>query len=1132
MPGFSEIRVLAENSYCSQQESGLKNCITKEFDLFCSRWPCFGFMLRYFSFLFFALFIARAPLSAQSGNACEVKAILSPANNDTTIYGSNVIYFSSASLNATEHELNINGYTFTNTATTGWVIEPGLSIVRLIARNGNCADTVIIHIFCVGTFPSSNDNPRRVFGTPQSSQEIKSFVKLNSGGYLLSGDRTYFAGDFRPRGLVIKTNENGCIEWGRIFHGGPDVHVTHATESEDGAIYVASRFFEISSVLHKLDQQGQRIWSKVLTNSDGNQFIIKGIVSMPDGGIVIMLHTWYTVHRTLVRLDSNGEIVWQKTLDFQAEAFGRTEDLLYKDGAIYLSGEIIIEPNPFHYSFLAKFNSETGDKIWMKNYERPNGTVNLNNMIDADSIIVMAIQGPTGVTNMASIGGYMAVDSSGEVKHALMLAREHTPNPLVAPYNTHKTSIVKSGNSFYIQSFGTHQLSLQPLISHASTIARLDSTFRPRWVESTSGVGAIIFSHSAQAVNSGIAIAGNENAPGILGDRRSVIFSYKVIDTAGSNPAGYCYRPGDELLAFPQTFSYTPDNAMRTIPGDFQVSNSNVPIDPLYPETRILCPSYVDSCSYLKITGPLEICNLSNTYTYRTHKNKACGQPTIWQSPDGAELVNKTDTTLTLRFTRFGRFVIYGNNPMSCSPVKDSIVVDAVSKTPPLDLGEDKELCPQNSLMLRAGPSYLQYRWQDGSADSNFVVQQPGEYWVEVSDSCGNILKDTIIIDAAPPVPLSIGPDRFKCNNDTLRIEAPAGFMNYTWGPDYNIIEDATTSIIVNPSVDTSYTLMVEASAGCFGYDTIHVKVSHSPSINLGPDTSICQGDSVVFDAGPGFESYSWNSSPGAQQFSTRNAGIYTLEATTSLGCRSTDTVVVNQVFPLPVVQFTNDPVLCEGETAILTPGSSFMSYTWNNGTHGNFLEVSSPGTYSVEVMDANGCKGYGTTTIERIQPLPTGFLPADTQICSYGSIQLQPTKNFENYSWSNGSIARELTVTAPGIYWLDVTDNQNCIGRDSVLVSLKQCLEGFFVPTAFTPNGDGLNDEFRPLIFGDIVRYKFVVFNRWGQIVFSSEDPAKGWNGRMNGIFQNSDVYVWTCHFQLLDMPARTERGTVSLIR
>lgn len=1089
-------------------------------------------MIRHFSLLLITLIGSCISLSAQSGNACDVKAILSPYSNDTIIYGQTSLYFTNASENATEHELSFNGWSFPNIGSIGWTIEPGLTVVRLIAKNGQCADTVILHIFCVGTFPSAQDNPRRVYGTNQSAQEIKSFVNLSSGGYLMSGDRIYHNGDHNPRGLAIKTNANGCIEWGRVFHGSSFVRNTHALESVDGAFYFVSKYFEISSVLHKLDQQGQRLWSKTLINSDGHQFVVKGIVTMPDGGVAILLHTWYTNPRTIVRLNDQGEIVWQKTLDFQGEAYGRTEDLLYKDGAIYLSGEIIIEPNPYHFSFLAKFDSETGERIWLRKYERLSGSVNLNNMVDADSMIVLAIQGPTGVTNMASIGGYLAVDTSGEIKHSQMLAREYTPSTFVGPYSTGKTSIVKSGNSFYIQSVGTHSLSLQPLISHASTIARLDAHFTPRWAESTSGVNAIIFSVAAKAPNSGIAIAGNEYASGILSDNLTVKFTYKSIDTSGSNPAGYCYRQGDELFSFTQHFSSSLDYTMTTVPASFQVFNADAPIEAFYPETRMMCPTYVDSCSYLKITGPVEVCNLSDTYTYRTHKNKACGQPTVWQSPEGAELVNQTDSTITVRFTRFDRFVIYGNNPLSCSPVKDSIVVEAVSKTPPLDLGEDKELCLQNSLTLRAGPSFLQYRWQDGSTDSNFVVQQPGEYWVEVSDSCGNWLKDTILIEAAPPVPVSIGPDRFKCNNDTLRIEAPDGFLSYAWGPNYNIIENATTHIVVNPGIDTIYTLMVEASPGCFGYDTIHVQVSISPPVFLGPDTSFCQGDSVVFDAGPGFVSYSWNSSPGAQQFSVRNAGTYILEATTTQGCLSTDTVVVNQVFPLPVVHFANDPILCEGETAILTPGSNFANYTWNNGTHGDFVEVSSPGTYSVEVMDGNGCRGYGTTTIERIQPLPTGFLPADTQICSYGSLQLQPTMNFENYSWSNGSIARELTVTAPGTYWLQVTDNQNCIGRDSILVTLKQCLEGFFVPTAFTPNGDGLNDEFRPLIFGDIIQYKFVVFNRWGQVVFSSEDPTRGWNGRLNGIYQNSDVYVWTCHYKLQDMPARTERGTVNLIR
>ena len=86
--------------------------------------------------------------------------------------------------------------------------------------------------------------------------------------------------------------------------------------------------------------------------------------------------------------------------------------------------------------------------------------------------------------------------------------------------------------------------------------------------------------------------------------------------------------------------------------------------------------------------------------------------------------------------------------------------------------------------------------------------------------------------------------------------------------------------------------------------------------------------------------------------------------------------------------------------------------------------------------------------------------------------------------------------MNQPGTYWLGVTANGGCPGRDSVVVTPKTCLTGFYMPSAFTPNHDGKNDLFKPVIGGVALQYKLTIYNRWGQVVFSSGDPAKGWDG------------------------------------
>jgi gliding motility-associated-like protein len=143
----------------------------------------------------------------------------------------------------------------------------------------------------------------------------------------------------------------------------------------------------------------------------------------------------------------------------------------------------------------------------------------------------------------------------------------------------------------------------------------------------------------------------------------------------------------------------------------------------------------------------------------------------------------------------------------------------------------------------------------------------------------------------------------------------------------------------------------------------------------------------------------------------------------------------------------------------------------------------------------------------------------------------LKPVGNFKSYSWSTGATTPGIIILQPGKYLLSVTDSNNCTGIDSVLVSLANCKLGF-MPTAFTPNGDGLNDLLRPLLGGTILKYQFMVVNRSGQIVFQTTDPAKGWDGKFKGALQSNDIYVWTCTYQLAGESIMNRKGTVALLR
>jgi gliding motility-associated-like protein len=100
------------------------------------------------------------------------------------------------------------------------------------------------------------------------------------------------------------------------------------------------------------------------------------------------------------------------------------------------------------------------------------------------------------------------------------------------------------------------------------------------------------------------------------------------------------------------------------------------------------------------------------------------------------------------------------------------------------------------------------------------------------------------------------------------------------------------------------------------------------------------------------------------------------------------------------------------------------------------------------------------------------------------------------------------------------------------MVILSKDCMSGLYVPTAFTPNGDGKNDVFRPLLFGNVSQYRLTVYNRWGEVVYQTTEPQKGWDGKVAGIQQAPNVFIWTCTYQLEGEAVQNRKGSVTLIR
>ncbi|NOT51230.1 MAG: T9SS type B sorting domain-containing protein [Chitinophagaceae bacterium] len=161
-----------------------------------------------------------------------------------------------------------------------------------------------------------------------------------------------------------------------------------------------------------------------------------------------------------------------------------------------------------------------------------------------------------------------------------------------------------------------------------------------------------------------------------------------------------------------------------------------------------------------------------------------------------------------------------------------------------------------------------------------------------------------------------------------------------------------------------------------------------------------------------------------------------------------------------------------------------------------------------------------------------SGFLPLQITKCVNLYEELKPTMTFAKYLWSTGATTATIKIVNPGLYWLEVTDVTGCSGRENIWVTTKSCMNAVYIPSAFTPNNDGKNDIFKPLVDGKLLQYSFKIYDRWGQLVMQTTDPAKGWNGKRSGVDQDTNIYVWICTYQLEGEPAKTEKGTFLLMR
>lgn len=543
----------------------------------------------------------------------------------------------------------------------------------------------------------------------------------------------------------------------------------------------------------------------------------------------------------------------------------------------------------------------------------------------------------------------------------------------------------------------------------------------------------------------------------------------------------------------------------------------------------------------ITLTG---ISNYSNNISYNW------APPTLVSNPTGK--VTKAYPVVNTTFSLTGR---WGNNCVANASLPITVKPLAVPHA-----GPGGAFCfSQGSTQLSAsgGDSY---QWSPATGLNNATIPNPVAtpsvttlYTVYASvNGCSKKRTDTVRVIVRPLPPINLVDDTLICSIDTIQLTA-GGTGNFTWSPNYNINTLTGPGISISPDVPTTYYTTLTDGFGCISHDTVFVDVKQFVTIDAGNDTLICRTDAIRLNTTSDALHYSWfpslylSSDTAKRPIATPLVDNITYTVIGNIGkCQSTDKVTIYTV-TYPNANAGNDTTVCFGYPAQLY-GTGGSIYTWSPPDFLSATNIPNPAVinptrdikYTLEVKDTKGCpKPVYDDVWVYVSPLVIADAgPRDTSVVIGQPLPLNGSGG-TSYLWSpsnwinNPNAGNTIAFPQNDIeYTLLVKSAAGCEGRDSIRVRVFQLPPSFYVPTAFSPNRDGTNDVLRPITLGMKSISYFRVYNRWGELIFSTTEKGRGWDGTYKGTPQDPGTYVWMAEGITYKDERIVRKGSAVLIR
>jgi gliding motility-associated-like protein len=421
---------------------------------------------------------------------------------------------------------------------------------------------------------------------------------------------------------------------------------------------------------------------------------------------------------------------------------------------------------------------------------------------------------------------------------------------------------------------------------------------------------------------------------------------------------------------------------------------------------------------------------------------------------------------------------------------------------------------------------------------------------VENTKGCvKTLVKDNVLVRDKPLVTLPFR-DTLICSIDTLQLSAGGG-ITYAWSPaPATVMLNSTSSTpLVYPKSTTTFKVTVSDN-GCINTDSIRVRVVDFVTLNGGPDATICLTDGYVMNPISDGLSFAWSpagtlNNPKLKRPVATPLVTTVYQVTASIGkCNTTDFVTLTTI-PYPVSNAGPDFTICYEDTIQLRGSITGSSFNWspassllNASTLNPLAYPLNTTPYILSVRDTLGCpKPKLDTVLVTVRPKILAFAGRDTAVIVGQPLQLQAS-GADFFQWTpridlNASnIQSPVTVLNDNIsYVVRVFTEDGCFNYDTINVKVFKTNPDIFVPNAFTPGRES-NNRFRPITAGISTIEFFRVYNRWGQLLFSSNDATRGWDGTFGGKPQDAGAYVWMVRGKDFTGKIVSKKGTMVLIR